>query len=109
MLDLSTIKVVQKDWGTQVWLNDYELLLVMRAGTGTSFHIHKYHRTYLKVLQGSIDVVNVGNSIDACDDNIVVDVGVMHQIYAKTNCVVYEKYVLKEIPRPEQDIERLSC
>ena len=113
MLDLSTIKVVQKDWGTQIWLNDYEMLMVMHAGGETSVHKHKYHDSELWALSGNASVGTAyGYALPLLvGDVIPIAVEDTHRVYANTPSVIYERYipVAGTSVKPCDDIERLSC
>jgi len=110
MLDLSTIKVVQKDWGTQVWLNDYEMLMVMHAGGETSMHKHHYHDSELWLMSGNASVrIGCGYSVPlVVDDAIPIAVENTHQVRANIPSIIYERYipVAGTSVKPCDDIER---
>lgn len=108
MLDLSAAKVVQKSWGQQVWLDDYNLLLVMRAGGQTSMHKHKHHSHELQPLSGKAELQVSSERILLAYDPVMVDSGELHQITAIEDCVIYEQYIPDSM-LPEDDIERLEC
>lgn len=109
------MKVVPKDWGTQLWLNDNEQLMVMRAGTQTSLHYHAYHTTELSVLSGEVVVEYPDWHVRAERLNLSSEFAASttikpyeeHRVCATVDTIVYEKYVI-DIPFPEDDIERLG-
>lgn len=103
------MKVIQKDWGTQIWLNDYELLMVMKAGGETSMHCHRCHTSEIVALSGEASVVIPSDStydIGSRHWSVEIDYNEVHQIVAVTDCVLRERYTPTGT-MPEQDIERL--
>lgn len=100
------MKVIEKDWGKQIWLNDYELLMVMKAGGTTSMHKHLHHDTHMRPLSGLMWCKSGGMARYPAPHQ-PIKAGIEHQIVAETDCVLYERYIPVG-PEPEQDIERLT-